>query len=150
MIIIKTLITCSTLIDINSCISKNDSNINNSSLPFLEKYRICGPLYTALCTIALFLTSSSLAKTRSKFLKFTISANANYNIEHSNWYYMRRNKESHNFNQSGKRSSNNTSWEKPVCAASRSISSCVILFSSPSFFLFIGWRKTKYLSIPIA
>lgn len=117
-------------------------------MPCLEKYRICGPLYTALCTIALFLTSSSLAKTRSKFLKFTISAN--YNIEHSSWYNMRCSKQSHNFNQLDKGISNSTSWAKPVCAASRSISSCVILFSSPSFFLFIGCSKTKYLSISIA
>ena len=150
MMIIKTLIASSTLMDMNSCIYKNGSNISNSSLPFLEKYCICGPLYTALCTIALFLTSSSLAKTRSKFLIFTISANANYNIEHSNWYNMRYTKESDNFNQSGRCSRNNTSWDEPVCAASRSISSWVILFSSPSFFLFIGWSKTKYLNIPIA
>ena len=44
------------------------------SLPFFEEYRICGPLQTDLCTIALFLTSSSLANTSSKFLKLMISA----------------------------------------------------------------------------
>lgn len=49
-------------------------------LPFFEIYRICGPLKTVLCTIALLLTSSSLAKTRSKFRKFIISAKSkNYN-----------------------------------------------------------------------
>lgn len=31
---------------------------------------------------------------------------------------------------------------KPVSAASKSISSCVIRFSSPSFFLLIGWQGT--------
>lgn len=48
-------------------------SITLQMVPFFDKYCIRGPLYTALCTIALFLTSSSLAKTRSKFLKFMIS-----------------------------------------------------------------------------
>lgn len=57
----------------SSYLKEHKISIALQKVPFIDKYRIRGPLYTSLCTIALFLTSSSLAKTRSKFLKFMIS-----------------------------------------------------------------------------